>query len=129
MDRVESEKLAHFADKFRIIERLRVEQKEDVKAAVDAALAAQKEAIGKSEAATKEQIAGLGATATTAYEALRRDIDDLKNRLTVVEATSLGQRESRSGFTSAANLIIAVLVLVVGVTAIIVTVILANAGQ
>src|SRR5687767_31646 len=60
MDNAEREKICRFNDKFKTIEAQRLEQKADVKAAVDAALAAQKEAIGKSETATKEQITALG---------------------------------------------------------------------
>jgi hypothetical protein len=126
MDDVEREKICRFTDKFKTIESQRLEQKADVKAAVDAALAAQKEAIGKSEAATKEQIVSLGTNAQTANEALRRDIDDLKSRVTIVEAMKTGAIEQKEKLTAGAQLGIAVLGLLVAILSIAVVVILSN---
>jgi hypothetical protein len=79
-------------------EALRIEQKADTKAAVDAALTAQKEAVreqsesfalavAKSEAATNKQIEQLTLTASTARDDLRRGIDDAKERITDAERT------------------------------------------
>jgi hypothetical protein len=72
-------------------ERQRIEQKIDTKSAVDAALIAQKEAvreqttaseraIAKSEAATTKQLEQQALTVATAVDALRRSIDELKER-------------------------------------------------
>jgi vacuolar-type H+-ATPase subunit I/STV1 len=77
----------HVNDELQQVERLRVEQKKDVKDAVDAALAAQKEAIAKSETATTKQIDQLAITANTARDELRRGIDDAKERISDVERT------------------------------------------
>jgi hypothetical protein len=109
MDGREKERIEWMKERFTRVESLRVEQKEDVKAAVDAALAAQKEAINKSEQSTKEQISALSTTATTAYDSIRRDIDDLKGRVTVVESVKVGIAERRSQATSSVNLWIGVL--------------------
>jgi hypothetical protein len=79
-----------------LIEGQRVEQKLDTKAAVDAALAAAKEAvkeqttasglsISKSENATNEQLKQLGATFTTAIAGVDRTINDWKDRVTSAE--------------------------------------------
>ena len=76
---------------FDLVERQRVEQKIDTKSAVDAALIAQKEAvreqttaseraIAKSETATTKQLEQQQLTVSTAVDALRRAIDEVKER-------------------------------------------------
>jgi hypothetical protein len=117
-----------FKERFARIEQLRIEQKADVKEAVDAALAAQKEAISKSEMATKEQIAGLSTTATTAYDSLRRDIDDLKSRVTIVESMKAGSQERRTQTSASATMWIGALGLLVAVLGLAIVVILANSA-
>ena len=78
-------------EKFASAERQRIEQKADTKAAVDAALTAQKEAvkeqttaseraIAKSETATTKQLEQQQVTVSTAVDALRRAIDEVKER-------------------------------------------------
>lgn len=126
MDVAEERLRGRMDERFRLVEQQRVEQKADVKAAVDAALAAQKEAIGKSEMATKEQIAGLSQTASTAYDSLRRDIDDLKSRVTVVESMKAGSQERRATTTSATMVWVGILGVVVAFMGIVIVVILAN---
>lgn len=75
-----------------LVELHRVEQKSDTKAAVDAALTAQKEAVKeqttaseraqlKSETATGEQLRQLTVTFNTTIAALNSRIDELKERL------------------------------------------------
>ena len=75
-------------EKFAAAERQRLEQKQDTKAAVDAALTAQKEAvkeqttaseraIAKSEAATNKQLEQQQVTVSTAVDALRWAIDEV----------------------------------------------------
>ncbi len=84
------------AQQFDLIERQRIEQKQDTKAAVDAALTAQKEAvkeqttasalsITKSETATSKQLEQQQATSVTAVADLRRSIDELKERIGEVD--------------------------------------------
>ncbi len=93
---------------FHIVEQQRVEQKSDTKAAVDAALTAQKEAvreqttaseraIAKSEAATARQLEQMGSTFQVAIEGLRRDHQDLKERTVAIEQQKVGRNESRAG--------------------------------
>jgi hypothetical protein len=78
-------------ERFDTAERSRVEQKQDTKAAVDAALSAAKEAvkeqttasersIAKSEAATAKQLEQQQLTTTTALQSLRTSIDEMKER-------------------------------------------------
>ena len=92
------EKLKNVENQFELVERGRVEQKIDTKAAVDAALIAQKEAvreqttaseraIAKSEAATTKQIDELNKTFATLIEGIRRELGDLKERIAQVDSS------------------------------------------
>jgi len=80
---------------FRLVEQQRVEQKADTKNAVDAALTAQKEAIGKTETATAYQLQELGKRFETAFDNLRRSDDEIKERLQEVAtiANAYGQQK------------------------------------
>jgi hypothetical protein len=80
------------------------EQKSDTKAALDAALAAQKEAVAsqtesanksidKSETATTERIKGVEALLATSTKATDDKITDLKDRVIAIEAVKLGNVE------------------------------------
>jgi DNA-directed RNA polymerase len=102
---VRQEEFRGVKDKLNQTERQRVEQKEDTKAAVDAALSAAKEAvkeqtiasersIAKSEAATTKSIEQLCSTFDTALEGQRREVADLKERLTTVEQRKVGSGEA-----------------------------------
>jgi hypothetical protein len=62
-------------------EKLRIEQKQDTKTAVDAALEAQEKANAKAEAATTKSIDQLADTFNTAFEGVRRELADLKERV------------------------------------------------
>jgi predicted nucleic acid-binding Zn-ribbon protein len=64
-----------------MIERQRVEQKRDTATSLDAALRAQKEASSKAEAATTKSIDQLADTFNTAFEGVRRELADLKERV------------------------------------------------
>ncbi len=66
---------------FVLVEQQRVEQKADTKNAVDAALTAQKEAIQKAENGTTKQIEQLQTSFKTEVDALRRSIDENKERI------------------------------------------------
>lgn len=102
------EKLRRVDQQFDLVERQRIEQKEDTKAAVDAALTAQKEAvkeqtiaseraIAKSETATTKQAEQQSNTFATAIESLRRAIDDNKDRLVVIESRVIAIEQQRIG--------------------------------
>ena len=78
----------------------------DNKVAVDAAFAAQKEAaakqdeanskaIDKSERATNETIVKNADSATAATKALSDKVDDLKERLSIVESARIGAHDQR----------------------------------
>jgi hypothetical protein len=90
------EKFNRVAQQFELVESQRVEQKVDTKSAVDAALIAQKEAVreqtaafalatAKSEGSFSKQLEQQADTFGTATEALRRSIDDVKERIAEVD--------------------------------------------
>jgi len=90
------EKFSKVESQFALVESQRVEQKVDTKSAVDAALIAQKEAVreqtaafalatAKSEASFSKQLEQQADTFGTATEALRRSIDDVKERIAEVD--------------------------------------------
>lgn len=92
MELVLAEKFQSVRQQFEIIESRRVEQKQDTKTAVDAALQAQKEAVAaqtdasekanaKTEAATTKSTDQLAETFNTAVDGMRREIADLRERL------------------------------------------------
>lgn len=112
-----------------LIEDRRVEQKQDTSAAVAAALSAAKEAVNeqkdasdksitKTETATDAQIAQLNQTIQTAIAGLVSNVNDLKERVVVLEASKLGgmaeRSESRSSSTALvgmAGLILTVIII------------------
>ena len=88
-----------------MVEKQRGEQKTDTKAAVDAALIAQKEAvreqtiaseraIAKSEAATSKQLEQLGANFVNAVKAVTDTLADVKSRVDRAEAGRTGGRDA-----------------------------------
>ena len=108
MDDLMDEKFQAVGKEFDLIESRRVEQKQDTKAALDAALAAAKEAvteqtaasekaINKSEAATDKRIDQLGERFDTAFDGQRRDIDEVKQRLTAIESIKVGGTQTTTG--------------------------------
>ena len=104
---VSSEKFESLFRHLGLVEQQRVEQKADTKAAVDAALTAQKEAvkeqttaseraIAKSEAATTKQLEQLNATFATAIKGVTDLLQDTKDRVGRIEALKAGSAETTS---------------------------------
>jgi hypothetical protein len=102
-ENVMREKFASFDTQLGLIERQRVEQKEDTKTAVDAALQAQKEAvreqttaseraIAKSESAVTKQLDQQTITVNTAFTGVGDGMNDLKDRVSKVENVAAGAR-------------------------------------
>lgn len=98
------EKFKAIEEKFIQAAERTAEQKQDTKNALDAALAAQKEAVAnqtvsseksitKSETATVERIKATEALLTTNSKATDDKIADLKDRLTAIESIKLGSVE------------------------------------
>jgi hypothetical protein len=101
------EKLKAVDLQFQLVERQRIEQKVDTKTAVDAALAAQKEAvreqtqaseraIEKSENSFASQLAQLSTTFQTAITAVTTTLNDTKERVSRVESIRTGVKEGYS---------------------------------
>lgn len=104
------------------MERQRVEQKKDTKDAVDAALAAAKEAvkeqttaseraIAKSENSTAEQLKQLNTTFATAIGGVTANHDDLKERVGRIEAIKQGGQETIGGVYAFAAFLAVLLVI------------------
>src|SRR5579864_2663081 len=98
------EKLAKIEAQFEMLSARTAEQKKDTKDALDAALAAQKEAVAaqtasseksitKSETATTERIKGVETLLATSTKATDDKITDLKDRVIAIEAVKLGSVE------------------------------------
>jgi len=124
-NKISDEKFHSIETQFSLIERQRVEQKSDTKAAVDAALIAQKEAvqeqtiasglsIAKSETATAKQLDQLSVTLTTAISGvtlsanelkdnINVSIIDIKDRITRIESTKVGATEQRTNTRESIN--------------------------
>jgi hypothetical protein len=109
-----------------LVERQRVEQKSDTKAAVDAALTAQKEAvkeqttasataIGKSESGMKEQLSQLSTNFTTAISGLQVIINDMKDRVVKLESYKLNLAENKQDFRASTAIIISMGFLVIAI--------------
>jgi len=119
---VSVEKFDSVETQFTLVERQRVEQKKDTKDAVDAALAAAKEAvkeqttasglsITKSETATAEQLKQLTVTFTTAINGVTVSFNDLKTRVERIENLKQGGREQLAGIYTVLGIIVALLVI------------------
>jgi hypothetical protein len=124
LEQVNAEKMRSVWSQFETVERQRVEQKADTKAAVDAALAAQQDAvreqtiasersIAKSEGATTRQLEQLGATFDKSIGNLSEIAADNKDRIRTLEATKVGSAET----TSAQRLNIGMVVGILGTVA------------
>jgi len=127
------ERLAKVDMRFNMLDARTAEQKKDTKDALDAALAAQKEAVAaqtaaseksitKSETATIERIKAVETLLATSTKASDDKIDDLKVRIVAIEAKKLGSVEqvetSRAGGTDARAILTSILGVVVAVIAI-----------
>lgn len=84
-------------------EDARREQKADTKDAVNAALSSQKEVTEKMETSISDQIGSLRANFETSHRALQSGINDLKDRVTILESVKQGvhqQKEERREATA-----------------------------
>jgi len=102
-------------EQFNRLEQLRREQKQDTKEAVDAALSSQREAVAKTEVSTTEQIHSLSQKSESERESLRREIGDVKERITIIEGQKVGAREDRSGLYATIGIGVTVLLAVIAI--------------
>jgi chromosome segregation ATPase len=110
---------------FRLVEQQRIEQKGDTKNAVDAALTAQKEAIGKTETSTNKALEELGTRLDTAIENLRRANDEVKERIVEVDrrvvdvvSQKVGATTDRTGLYAAIGIITTLIFLGIAIAAV-----------
>lgn len=80
----------------------------DSKLAIDAALQAAKEAVGKSELGTKDVIQQQGDLLRTVTAALGANLDDLKQRTTAIESKTLGIGEAKGSFTDNTGMLVGI---------------------
>jgi hypothetical protein len=111
------EKFSAITDKFKAAESLRLEQKQDSKTGLDAALAAQKEAAGtqdinnqkaidKSEKATAEIIKNNQDANKASIDTLTKTVDEVKTDVNTIKSVKLGSGEASAG--SRANIALAI---------------------
>lgn len=131
---VNQEKFASIETQLSLVERQRVEQKQDTKAAVDAALAAAKEAvkeqttasqlsIGKSEASTKEQLTQLSATFTTAQSGMSAALVGLTTRVERIENARTAVVDQRTDTRGNVGMVVGLVGGSIGVLSLIVSVV------
>jgi hypothetical protein len=111
-------------DKLRIAEEQRKEQKVDTKEAILAALEAQEKAAQKSENAISKQLEQMGSTFNAGISNLSDGVNDVKDRVTRMEAVKLGVSEQRvegrtatAGFYAAIGIAVTVVLAVLSVIA------------
>ena len=102
----------------------RIEQKNDTNAAVDAALASQKEATAKMEKSISDQIASLRANFETEIRSVHQTSADQKEALTRLESMKAGVLEQRTEGRAMSGTVTAV----VGVGVSVILVLIAIAG-
>jgi hypothetical protein len=127
--RLRKEKFDAVALEFALVERMRVEQKRDTQEGVSAALVAAKDAVAqqtiasekstnKSEIGTDAKISALDASFGQRIAGQGVQIDDVKERLTRLEAGGVGRNaeriEHRGVATLSTNIMVGVGLVVVG---------------
>lgn len=128
MTAIENEKFTRVAQQFTLVEQQRVEQKSDTKAAVDAALTAQKEAvkeqtiasersIAKSEMSTSKQLEQLNTTFATAITGLTTVLNDLKDRVGKLESVKQGSQQAFAGLYALGGLLLTAIIVALAVYA------------
>lgn len=120
------EKIANIMMILTMLDARTAEQKSDTKAALDAALAAQKEAVAsqtasfkenitKSETAATERIKGVETLLATSSRSTDDKISDLKDRVIAIEAIKLGNTEGAATVRQSSSSVQAIIATVVGV--------------
>lgn len=133
---VTAEQFRSIETQLALIERQRVEQKADTKNAVDAALAAAKEAvqeqtkasaeaIGKSEALTKTQLEQLAVQFQTGITGIADKFDDMKDRVVRIETAKHTESTGRDQSRLDVGMIVGISAALIAIIGLIVTIFLA----
>jgi phosphatidate phosphatase APP1 len=124
LDHVSEQRYYAVAKQLEFLEQQRKEQKSDTAAAVAQALAAQKDAVSKSESSMTRQLEQLGSTLKAVEDGLRRDNEALKDRVggvdtrvTTVEQQKVGAKEDRTGLYATLAAFGGVIMIAIGVIA------------
>jgi phage-related protein len=128
-----NEKFRSVDQQLALVERQRVEQKSDTKAAVDAALTAQKEAvkeqttatdkaIEKTEKGTNEQLKQITINFTAGMANLQEVLNDMKDRLVKLESFRIGNSEHRDDNRSSTSIFLSAAFLGVAIIGLAVTI-------
>lgn len=112
-----NEKFDSVQSRLESAEEQRREQKQDTGKAIDAALMAQREAANKSEGAISKQLEQMQTNFNISIGNLNRELGDIKDRVTRMEAVKLGVTESRAGLYAAVGIAITVILAVLSVIA------------
>ncbi len=104
-------KLADVDRQLRQSEHMRIEQKGDTRAAVDAALTAQKDAITKSEVAVGKQLEQLGETFRTGFEGVKREIAIVRERVVAIEQQKEGAQGANTSLYAVAAFLVATIII------------------
>ena len=118
-----TEKFRAVEQEFILVERQRIEQKSDTKAAVDAALTAQKEAvkeqtaasglaIAKSEAGTAKQLEQIGVQFGAAINSQATTIGDLKDRMQRIESLKAGSQQAVAALYASVGVVVSLVIAV-----------------
>lgn len=107
---------------FTMLEARTAEQKHDTTNALNTTLAAQKEAVAKSETATTERIRSVETLLATSTRAMDEKVSDIKNRVIAMEAVKLGTVEGAEAVRQGISSTQAIIASVVGVSLVLVTI-------
>jgi hypothetical protein len=119
------EKFASIKNQFAERDTRAEQTSRDSKVAVDAALQAAKEAVAKNEMVTVKQIDQQQILIHSTTGALNDKIDDIKDRLTLIEGKGFGLATSQSTQQSGNNLLVAIAATAIALLSMIATVIFA----
>lgn len=96
---------------FQLIERQRVESKNDTEKALAAALSAQEKAAGVLATFTADQLKALGASFTTSFDQFRKDIGELKEQNRGTAGEKQGSAATRTAIAAIVGVAVGLLAL------------------
>lgn len=98
-------------DKFATTEAHRLEQKDDVARAMNAALAAVQDENAKTEASTTKQIDALKLSMDSALNSVTRELNALTGRVRDAEGEASGRTQARTNFATYVSMAVGLIVI------------------